>query len=192
MKSTTVRFTMLMAALFLSALVSRAEGWRGIIPLKSTRADVERLLGKPNNLGRYQFENERAHIHYAIGSCNLADRCECLVPEGTVIDIYVEPEVELRFSSLKLDRAKLQKTIYPEDPNLAVYSNDEAGIVYAVSERDDDVTTIQYLPSAKDCEEVLKKKRITRRRSLTTACTRPRISENVIENLAAAAARRGG
>jgi hypothetical protein len=173
MKSTMVRFTMLSAALFLSVVVSRAEGWRGIIPLKSNRADVERLLGKPNNFGRYQFDNERAHIHYATGPCDVPERCECLVPEGTVIDVYVELEVELRFSSLKLERAKFQKTIYPGDSNLAVYSNDEAGIIYAVSELDDDVITIRYLPSAKDCEGVLKKKRITRQRSITTACTRP-------------------
>jgi hypothetical protein len=26
-----------------------AKEWRGITPLKSTRADVERLLGKPNS-----------------------------------------------------------------------------------------------------------------------------------------------
>ena len=165
MKSITVKFTMLIAILLLSAVISRAEEWRGIIPLKSTRADVERLLGKPNNLGRYQYENERAYIHYATGSCKLLDGCECLVPEDTVIEIYVELEVELRFLSLKLDRAKFRKTIYPEDSNLAVYSNDEAGIIYAVSERDDDVTTIQYLPAAKDCEEVSKKKRVTRRRA---------------------------
>jgi hypothetical protein len=165
MKSDAVKFIALMVILLLSTVISRAEGWRGIIPLKSTRADVERLLGKPNNLGRYQFEDERAHINYATGPCNISDRCECFVPEGTVIGIFVELEVELRFSSLKLDRAKLQKLIDPEDSNLAVYSDDEAGITYAVSERDDDVTTIQYWPSAKDCEEVVKKNRVKRRRT---------------------------
>ena len=165
MKSITLKLTTLLAILLLSAVVSRAEEWRGIVPLKSTRADVERLLGKPNNLGRYQFKNERTYIHYATGSCNISDRCECFVPEDMVIEIYVQLEVELRFSSLNLDKAKFTKTIYPEDPNLAVYSNDEAGIIYAVSERDDDVTTIQYLPSAKDCEEVLRKRKVTQRRA---------------------------
>ncbi len=162
MKSTSLKFATSLVILFLSAVVSHAEQWRGIIPLKSTRADVERLLGKPNHSGRYQFENERADIEYATGSCNIADRCECFVSVDTVIEIYVELEVELSFSTLNIDKVKFEKKIFPEDPNLAIYSNDERGIIYAVSERDDEVTTIQYLPSAKDCEKVLKKQKSSR------------------------------
>lgn len=37
-----------------SATDVRAKEWRGIVPLKSTNAGVERLLGKPNHLGRYE------------------------------------------------------------------------------------------------------------------------------------------
>jgi hypothetical protein len=42
-----------------------AEEWRGIVPLRSTRADVVRLLGKPNELGRYEVNGERADIIYS-------------------------------------------------------------------------------------------------------------------------------
>jgi hypothetical protein len=51
-------------ALMISAINVHAEAWRGIVPLKSTRADVERLLGRPGEHGRYQFDKERAYIEY--------------------------------------------------------------------------------------------------------------------------------
>lgn len=51
-------------ALIISAIKVQAEAWRGIVPLKSTQADVERLIGKPGEHGRYQFDKERAYIHF--------------------------------------------------------------------------------------------------------------------------------
>src|SRR5262245_50962152 len=83
----------------------QAEAWRGIVPLKSTRADVERLLGKPGNHGRYQFDKERVYINYAgSGPCHPNNGCLCMVSEDIVISIYVQPEVKLPFSALKLDK----------------------------------------------------------------------------------------
>jgi hypothetical protein len=94
---------------------SQAKEWRGIIPLKSTRADVERLLGKPGAHGRYQFENERAVIDYAEGSCDKANNSrECLVSVDTVLTIYVTLEVEMRFSKLNLDRGNTQRLSIPK------------------------------------------------------------------------------
>ena len=39
-----------------------AKPWRGIVPLISTRADVERLLGKPNDFGLYELNGEAASV----------------------------------------------------------------------------------------------------------------------------------
>ena len=64
------------------ASASEAKSWRGITPLKSTRADVERLLGQPNGLGRYQFENERAYILYADDECRQIYRLHLFGAEG--------------------------------------------------------------------------------------------------------------
>jgi len=142
-------------ALLISAINVRAEAWRGIVPLQSTRADVERLLGKPGEHGRYQFDKERAYIEYAgTGPCAKVNRCLCKVSEDTVISIYVELEVEMSFSGLKLDQRNYKKFISRGDRTVATYSNHRKGIIYTVDEKDDDVTAIEYLPTAKDCKNV--------------------------------------
>jgi hypothetical protein len=93
--------------------------------------------------GRYQFENERAYVYYAEGSCDKKDqRCECLISEDTVLNISVELEIEMRFSKLPIDKSKYKKTKASNDPDLSVYANDEEGIIYDVSESDDDVSHI--------------------------------------------------
>src|SRR6476659_7763140 len=80
-----------------------AEEWRGIVPLRSTRADVVRLLGKPNELGRYEVNGERADIIYSDGPCKgwhyslEKVNCKCLVPKDTVLSIYVEPDQPPKF-----------------------------------------------------------------------------------------------
>lgn len=154
------RYLLWLGAIFFVCLPSIAQGkeWRGIVPLKSTRADVERLLGLPGQHGRYQFENERAYIDYAgAGQCDPANGCLCFLSKDTVMSIYVELEVEMRFSKLNIDRKKYKKFISPQDPTIATYSNDREGIIYTVDETNDDVSAIEYLPTAKDCQDVLKR-----------------------------------
>lgn len=135
---------------------SQGKAWRQIVPLKSTRADVERLLGKPNRLGRYQFDDERAYIYYSKRACDRADDCVCLVPQDTVLDIFVTPEVEMKFSKLKIDKDKYTKTRSAHLLKVISYSNDDEGIIYAVD--DDEVTDITYVPSKTDCHELIKKR----------------------------------
>lgn len=82
--------------------IAQAKGWRGIVPLKSTRADVERLLGVPGKHGRYQFDEERAYVNYAgPGPCCPVNGCLCFVPDDIVISINVELEVENEVLSTK-------------------------------------------------------------------------------------------
>jgi hypothetical protein len=156
MKFITVKFITLFVILLLSTVVLDAAEWRGITPLKSTRADVERLLGKPGNYGRYEFENERASIHYKTVLCDRTDRCDCFVRMDTVLGIYVDVEVDIKFSVLKIDKTKFKKTIPPKYPDITVYSNWEEGIIYEIDEKDDRVWVISYIESDKDCQEVLK------------------------------------
>ena len=164
MNCTTLRILGLCAALLCSANILQAKEWRGIVPLKSTRADVERLLGKPNDLGRYQFENERAYIDYS-STCNRINDCSCLIPKDTVIDIYVNLEIEFKFSDLRIDRTKYQKTKSAHLPGIVTYASDEEGIIYTVDDEDDEVMDITYLPKAADCRNVVKSRKLKKRGS---------------------------
>lgn len=154
------RFLLSVMAILLACClptIAQAKAWRGIVPLQSTRADVERLLG-PGTNGHYQFDEERVHVNYAgEGKCNPVNGCLCFLSKDTVISIYVELEVEMRFSRLNIDKKKYEKFVSPKDPSEATYSNDKEGIIYTVNEENDDVTAIEYLPTAKDCQEVIRR-----------------------------------
>jgi hypothetical protein len=147
-----------------SASILQAKDWRGIVPLKSTRTDVEKLLGQPNGLGRYQFENERAYINYSSG-CARMDDCICLVPKDTVIYIFVTLESDLKFSDLKIDRPKYHKTKSTHLPGIVTYANDDEGIIYTVDDEDDEVTDITYLYTTRDCQSLIKDRPPNKRRS---------------------------
>lgn len=164
----------MLLTLTLIAGEAQAKGWRGIVPLKSTRADVERILGLPGKHGRYQFEKERAYIEYSgAGPCAPENACLCAVSEGTVISIYAELEVEMRFSALRLDKRKYRKYVSPQDQTLATYSNDKDGIIYTVDEKHDEVIAIEYLPRNKDCEQAIKRQTRNAKRPAKTSSNNP-------------------
>ena len=72
--------------LLLQSTASYAKNWRGIVPLRSTRADVERLLGRPNaKYERYQIENEEATVTFSKGECAEGWK----VPRDTVLSITI-------------------------------------------------------------------------------------------------------
>ena len=47
-----------------------AKGWRGLVPLRATRRDVERVLGKPaQGVGYFETGDARVWIEYSVGPC---------------------------------------------------------------------------------------------------------------------------
>jgi hypothetical protein len=84
----TQLFTSL-CCLLLMASAASAKSWRGIEPLHSTRADVERLLGPPNvDRDLYDFPGERTSIWYSDGGCKAGLPSGWNVPKDTVVEIY--------------------------------------------------------------------------------------------------------
>lgn len=153
------------AGLLLLVLVSTvgAKEWRGITPLKSTRVDVERLFGKPNQLGRYEIQNERVTITYSEGPCSGAfgalakANCECLVAKDTVLKIAVTFDTAVKVSELGINKSKYERTAVDVAYRpTATYSDFTEGVVYTIRESEDAVTNIDYLRSAKDCEDVIR------------------------------------
>ena len=81
-----------------------SRGWRGVIPMHSTRTDVERLLGSGINnnfLTTYYLENENVLFHYSTGDCK-SGKGVWDVPVDTVIWITVHPKPNPQLSDLKI------------------------------------------------------------------------------------------
>lgn len=132
---------------------SHAKEWRSIVPLHSTRADVERLIGKPNAMyDRYEFENELVSITYSRETC--AEGAQWNVPRDTVTQVSIVPKQRLRLADLQLDLSRYERI---QDPAVQVhtyYANREEGIRYDVLEgvREDNglIMNIYYEPAAED------------------------------------------
>ncbi|HEX8920411.1 MAG TPA: hypothetical protein VF766_02965 [Pyrinomonadaceae bacterium] len=128
--------------------ISEAADWRGIAPLRSTRADVERLLGPPEqgSSNVYQTASERISVSYSERACDYGWQ----VPAGTVISLSVYPKTPPPFAGLKLDERNFVKRTDPHIESLQYYVNQDAGINYTVDAGRGVVTGIEYYPSAKD------------------------------------------
>jgi hypothetical protein len=98
------------------SLVPRNE-WRGLVPMKSTRADVERLLGSPYGTppDRYHLANETVSVEYVSYPCDLKPPgCPtppkvCELPTGTVLAITVDLKQPVPLSSLQMDLSKFER-----------------------------------------------------------------------------------
>ena len=136
--------------MFVLADVSQAKEWRGIAPLKSTRADVEKLLGRSTHDGygiSYPVGDEVATFEYSSGGCSDKGRVYD-VPPYTVLRIRVSSGHKPRFSDLEIDLRKFRKVEDSELPDVLYYINDEEGVAYEV--QGGLVMTTEYWPTAKD------------------------------------------
>jgi hypothetical protein len=134
------------AALLALAAVSHAKEWRGIVPLRSTREDVERLLGQcadPKTACVFSLDNEQVYIEFS-GPDAHGPECLRLLPPGLVMQIHVNLTSKLMLSDLKLDLGALREAEVP-DP---VYVDDAGGVVYDTD--DGKVVGILYLAEEKD------------------------------------------
>lgn len=131
-----------------------AKPWRGIVPLHSTRAEVEQVLGRPSmdrgDTVVYDYESERASIEYSKGPCK-TKFSQWNVPHDTVISIWITIKSNPQSASdLNLLQSKFKKSRDQHRPQVIYYSDLKAGIQYSVDETDGMVWAIKYLPSAAD------------------------------------------
>jgi hypothetical protein len=145
-----IRAMLSLITLLLAMIVqAQAKEWRGIVPLHSTRADVERLLGPPSTDRSefifYEFDKERISFQLSRGPCNV-EFSSWNVPRDTVISIRVTPK-QLCWNELKLDRTKYEKKPDEELSYIFHYVDEKAGIRYEVDESGGLVVFIEYFPS---------------------------------------------
>ena len=124
-------------------------GWRGLIPLKSTRAQVERELGAFDiKCQCYRTESEIVHVDYATGRCT-GDLPGWNVPHDTVLRSTISLKKERQFAELETSVDDFVKTV--DDTITTHYGNANRGIRYSVSTTGF-VTEVNHLPSIKDNE----------------------------------------
>ncbi len=153
------RLALALIILLGSFIGATAKEWRGLVPLKSTRADVERVLGVPSNESApaYYLPGEIVYIEFAANPGCHNERFDRSwdVPSETVTLIRRTLKESMPLAALGIDPSKFEKVRRNFDvTGLFYYVNSEEGFTI-VFESDPDgkgdfVTGYIYGPTAKD------------------------------------------
>jgi hypothetical protein len=96
-----------------TAQLSPAKDWRGIVPLVSTRTEVEQILGpRPKAIEtKYDFESETVYVVYAMLPCSEWPQPPAgwNVPKNTVVRMLVYPQSRVLVGSLGIDLSSFKK-----------------------------------------------------------------------------------
>jgi hypothetical protein len=130
--------------------VCHGQGWRGIIPLHSTRDDVERVIGRPTEANgiTYDLKTERVSIFYSGRPCVKGWPYGWNVPRDVVIKIVIYPKTRLTLDQLGIDMKNYIKTRNAQLGGTD-YTNKDAGTSVGLKENGE-VEVIQHEPSAND------------------------------------------
>src|SRR5688500_18951683 len=111
---------LLSALLFLFPILTEAKEWRGIVPMKSTREDVKRILGRSRDANhiRANYDLEEGHVYIVFSNDDAYYDCVKKLPKDIVLLIQFSPKVDLTLSDLKLDLSKFRKFDPSTPPNL--------------------------------------------------------------------------
>lgn len=140
-----------------------AFAYQKIEPLKSTRADVERLLGRPADRSNptYYFPDRVIGIQYSKYGCTLPPRVEGWpvppaqgwnVPPDTVLVVRVTLRKRVSLKSLKLDlKPFIRESRDPHMPTQVRYVDRESGLTIELNgdSTTEIVRALIYEPGAK-------------------------------------------
>lgn len=119
---------LLMTLLISTSSCQRLEdGWRGIQPLKTRKAQVEKILGKPeiddNGYHGYRFDGGFIQVNYSTAPCeeNQYKRGKYKIQSGTVLDYIVNLHEGVKLSELKFERGSYYKETSIHGGDLVYY-----------------------------------------------------------------------
>ena len=149
------RFVFSICLLLGAAEAAAAKPWRGIIPLRTTRSQVRKLLGKPiiggdGAIDLYELKEGRVHVMYARQPCEErlpADWGNWRVPRDTVVNISIQLHQEIPVRKLRIRNIERYKW-YTGDSGATYYHDRTRGLEYQV--QDGMVTAITYGPMVRD------------------------------------------
>lgn len=147
MKILAISILILVSTAFVQA---QSNSWKGLTPLNSNRADVEKLFGKPTEsdycCSRYETPDENIAVAYS------ADRCKegWDVAKDTVLSIAVSKESDFgkSFEDLKLVKGDYSVTV--DDAFFGTWTNAEAGLQYYFGNQDLIFYKVTYIPKKSD------------------------------------------
>lgn len=120
-----------------ASATSPTKEWRGIKPLRSTRADVERLLGAAPKgaLVVYDLPDEKVSVAYEMRKCedvapagwpDLSPGWN--VPENTVVSVNIALKGYVTLASLNIDLSRFKKEGKESDvPQVLRYRDEKEG-----------------------------------------------------------------
>ena len=128
-----------------------------ILLLQSTRADVERTLGKPRSgedyLVSYKLKDGMLNLeYYSFEHCKPSNGLTAFfnVPEWTVIEIDFRPDSQPAVKTLHLNLSQLRKAhLNPDLPDALSYIDDKNGIEYEIDESNHTFNNVRYFPGSR-------------------------------------------
>jgi len=130
--------------------------WKGLVPLHSTRLDVERVFGSARRsygqLSFYENAQERVSVWYSSGQCGHGPD-SWRVPADTMTRLEVFPAKSSAVRDLLFDSSKFERRIWTRPDDWVTYSNDADGISIEVTDIGGDMEelrSIVYRPKSKD------------------------------------------
>ncbi len=155
----TVPVLLLLSVLLLSlTAIASAASWSGIEPLKSTRADVEKILGKPigepGPNGELQFKVAGGTVDIYFTGAHFVE-VKKLHPkfEGTVLEIVLKHDSSSDTPD-SLDLTKKKDFEHEKKDNVDVYRNLGEGISYTFI--DGKLRTTRYTASTEQLSKARK------------------------------------
>lgn len=136
--------------------IPQERGWHNVVPLHSTRKDVETLLGPPDEsrgvASTFKWKDGRIRVFYADGFCKEGVTNDWNVPSDTVVSLTFEPNKNLNIAELKLDKTQYERVPDYHLQSAIHYLNRKEGIRISVRQEKDgeDVQSITYEPAEKD------------------------------------------
>lgn len=142
--------------IFCLCSVSLSKEWRGIVPLKSKKSDVQKLAGEGKEIWpgtvAYKIGNISFSVTYSTGKCDENPASEWDVPTDTVVSILVNPAKPIALSEMSEGLAKFEKLPGDFDlPNTYYYLNETDGMSMEVQTRGNGkeliATSLFYFPT---------------------------------------------
>jgi hypothetical protein len=134
------------------------KGWNGILPLESTKGEVEKVFGKPYRVdddGHYNYRRDDfvVQVNYVEAPCraNKYNHIKVNLPADTVLDTWVYLTKAILMSDLSFNRTSYNRDTSAIADNVVKYINRDAGIRIDASifpDKKEYAVAITYKPSA--------------------------------------------